>query len=92
MKIAFERRAFDDFTEWAIVNKKVHKRIVILIRDILRQPYAGIGKPESLKHELQGYWSRRINDEHRLLYKVEDGTLIIIACKYHYYLRQGSRT
>jgi len=84
MKVAFEQRAFDDFTEWSMVNKKIHKRIVNLITDTLRRPYAGIGKPEPLKHELQGYWSRRITDEHRLVYKVEAGMLIIIACKHHY--------
>nr|VFK80142.1 MAG: toxin YoeB [Candidatus Kentron sp. SD] len=84
MKIAFERQAFDDFTEWVIVNKKIHKRIVNLITDTLRQPHAGIGRPEPLKHELQGYWSRRITDVHRLVYKVEGDMLVIIACKYHY--------
>nr|VFK15798.1 MAG: toxin YoeB [Candidatus Kentron sp. LPFa]VFK67697.1 MAG: toxin YoeB [Candidatus Kentron sp. UNK]VFK72975.1 MAG: toxin YoeB [Candidatus Kentron sp. UNK] len=84
MKVAFERRAFDDFTEWVAANKKIHRRIVNLITDTLRQPYTGIGKPEPLKHELQGYWSRRITDEHRLVYKVEGDMLVIIACKYHY--------
>jgi len=58
---------------------------VALIKDILRQPFTGIGKPEPLKQELQGYWSRRINDEHRLVYKVSDDAIIIISCKYHYY-------
>nr|VFK43727.1 MAG: toxin YoeB [Candidatus Kentron sp. TC]VFK51273.1 MAG: toxin YoeB [Candidatus Kentron sp. TC] len=84
MKIVFEKRAFDDFTEWAAVNKKIHRRIVNLITDALRQPNAGIGKPEPLKHELQGYWSRRITDEHRLVYKWEGDMFVIIACKYHY--------
>nr|VFJ44662.1 MAG: toxin YoeB [Candidatus Kentron sp. FM]VFJ52565.1 MAG: toxin YoeB [Candidatus Kentron sp. FM]VFK09530.1 MAG: toxin YoeB [Candidatus Kentron sp. FM] len=84
MKIVFERRAFDDFTEWAMVNKKIHKRIVNLITDTLLQPHTGIGKPEPLKHQLQGYWSRRITNEHRFVYKVEADMLIIIACKYHY--------
>lgn len=83
-KVTFEKRVFKDFTDWAIIDKKIHKRIVDLIFDILRHPFTGIGKPEPLKHELKGYWSRRINDEHRLVYKVEGDAIIIIACKYHY--------
>jgi toxin YoeB len=83
-KIVFEGNAFQDFTEWATIDRKLYKRIVDLIKDILRQPFSGIGKPEPLKHELQGYWSRRINDEHRLVYKVSEETITIIACKYHY--------
>jgi len=55
-----------------------------LIKDIQREPFSGIGKPEPLKYELQGYWSRRITDEHRLVYKVEEDLLIILSCKYHY--------
>jgi toxin YoeB len=84
MKIAFEKVAFADFTAWAEQDRKIHKRIVALIMDILRDPHQGIGKPERLKYELQGYWSRRINDEHRLVYRVETETVTIIACKHHY--------
>ncbi len=84
MRITFEKRAFEDFNQWAATDKKVHKRFVNLIVDILRQPYSGLGKPEPLKHELRDYWSRRITDEHRLVYKVEQDALIVIACKYHY--------
>ena len=84
MKVAFEKGAFEDFTSWATDDKKVYKRITSLIMDILRQPYSGLGKPEPLKHELRGYWSRRITEEHRLIYKVEHETVIIVACKYHY--------
>ena len=83
-QIAFESDAFQDFTDWATINRKIYQRIATLIKDILRQPFAGIGKPEPLKQELQGYWSRRINDEHRLVYKVTDDAIIIISCKYHY--------
>lgn len=83
-KIAFEESAFQNFVEWATINRKLYQRIVDLITDILRQPFSGIGKPEPLKGELKGYWSRRINDEHRLVYKVTDEAVIIIACKYHY--------
>jgi len=73
-----------EFTEWASLDKKLYKRIVDLITDALRQPFSGLGKPEPLKHELKGYWSRRINDEHRLIYKVTENTIVIISCKYHY--------
>ena len=83
MIISFEANAFNDFNEWATRDKKLYKRIVNLIKDIRRSPYQGLGKPEALKYELKGYWSRRINDEHRLVYKVEDNRLIIISCKYH---------
>ena len=83
-KITFEESAFQDFIEWAAINKKLYQRIVDLIMDILRQPFSGIGKPEPLKHDLKGYWSRRINDEHRLVYKVNDEAVIVVSCKYHY--------
>ncbi|MCH2245601.1 MAG: Txe/YoeB family addiction module toxin [Crocosphaera sp.] len=63
----------------------MYKKIVELINDILRQPFSGLGKPEPLKHNLKGYWSRRINDEHRLIYQVTDTEIIIISCKFHYY-------
>ncbi|MDP1772963.1 MAG: Txe/YoeB family addiction module toxin [Methylobacter sp.] len=84
MNIAFEQDAFEDFTSWASEDKKLYKRLVSLIKETTRNPYTGLGKPEALKHELQGYWSRRINDEHRLVYKVEADRLIVISCKYHY--------
>ena len=83
-KIIFEWSIFQDFIEWATIDKKLYQRIVDLIMDILRQPFSGIGKPEPLKHDLKGYWSRRINDEHRLVYKVNDEAVIIVSCKYHY--------
>ncbi len=83
-KIVFERSAFEDFTDWATTDKGVHRRIVALILDILRQPFSGLGKPEPLRHELQGYWSRRIDSEHRLVYKVDPDAVTIIGCKYHY--------
>ncbi|MDP2902260.1 MAG: Txe/YoeB family addiction module toxin [Methylovulum sp.] len=84
MIIAFDQCAFEDFAGWASEDKKLYKRLVSLIKETARNPYTGLGKPEALKHELQGYWSRRINDEHRLVYKVETDRLIIIGCKYHY--------
>jgi toxin YoeB len=83
-KITFESSAFEDFNYWAARDKKLYRRIVQLIKDIDRSPFIGIGKPEPLKHELSGYWSRRINDEHRLVYKITDDSIIILACRYHY--------
>ncbi|MBI4641365.1 MAG: Txe/YoeB family addiction module toxin [Candidatus Tectomicrobia bacterium] len=82
--IVFEGSAFTDFVEWSKTDKRVYQRIVTLIMDILRQPFSGLGKPEPLKHELRGYWSRRINDEHRLVYKVTNEAITIVSCKYHY--------
>lgn len=83
-RVIFEQGAFEDFTGWATRDKKIYQRIVTLITDTLRQPYQGLGKPEPLKHELQGYWSRRITEEHRLVYTIEGDALVIIACRYHY--------
>ena len=75
---------WEDYLYWQTQDKKILRRINALIRDIQRDPFAGIGKPEPLKHELSGYWSRRITDEHRLVYKVADNTVYILACKKHY--------
>jgi toxin YoeB len=83
-KIIFEGQAFQDFTEWAAEDRKLYQRIADLIMDILRQLLKGIGKPEPLKHELKGYWSRRINHEHRPVYKISDDSITIASCKYHY--------
>jgi toxin YoeB len=84
MIIAFDPEAFEDFQAWAVEDKKVFARIGSLIKDIMRSPLAGIGKPEPLKYKLSGCWSRRITDEHRLVYKVEKDTVYILSCKYHY--------
>ncbi|WP_427161439.1 Txe/YoeB family addiction module toxin [Aliinostoc sp. HNIBRCY26] len=83
-KIAFEPEAFEQLGQWTIEDKKILKKILDLIKDIQREPFSGIGKPEPLKYELQGYWSRRITDEHRLVYKIEEDLIIILSCKYHY--------
>ncbi len=84
MRIVFEKTAFSDFNDWALKDKKIHKRIIALIKDIYRDPFKGLGKPEPLKHELSGYWSRRISEKDRLVYKVTSQEIIIISCKYHY--------
>lgn len=83
-KVVFEGDAFRDFVEWARIDRRLYQRIANLIVDTLRTPFSGLGKPEPLKHELRGYWSRRINEEHRLVYKVDDEAITIIACRYHY--------
>jgi toxin YoeB len=82
--IAFHQTALDDYSEWAKTDKKLFERIRRIITETAKSPFEGLGKPEPLKHELKGYWSRRITDEHRLIYKVTDEQLIIISCKYHY--------
>lgn len=83
--INFDNDAFDDFCNWAIYDKKVFKKIVELLKSIKRTPYKGIGKPEALKFNKSGYWSRRITLEHRLIYKVDAKNNIFIAsCKGHY--------
>ena len=82
--VAFHQRAFEDYSEWAKSDKKVFDRIRRMIIETAKTPFDGIGKPEPLKQQLRGYWSRRITDEHRLVYKVTDDHLIIVSCKYHY--------
>ncbi|MCD4792055.1 MAG: Txe/YoeB family addiction module toxin [Bacteroidales bacterium] len=84
-KIIFETDAFEDYSNWAIVNIKMFKKITDLLKDIKRSPYKGIGKPEPLKHKRTGYWSRRINREHRLVYKIiENNNILIISVRGHY--------
>lgn len=83
-KVAFVPKAFEHFTQWSSLDKKIYARIVELIKDAQRDPFNGIGKPEPLKHELVGLWSRRINNEHRLVYSVSDEEIIIVSCKFHY--------
>jgi len=84
MTLTFSSKAWDDYLYWQKTDKAQLKRINKLIKDIQRAPFEGIGKPESLKHNLTGYWSRRINQEHRLVYKVTDDGLLIAQCRYHY--------
>ena len=84
MRIVFSTRAWDDYLWWQGQDRKLLKRINQLIHDITRNGNEGIGKPEALKHGFHGYWSRRINDEHRLVYKLVDDEVRIAACRYHY--------
>jgi len=83
-RVLFEKEALKDLKEWANINIKMYNKIIDLLHDINKTPFKGIGKPEALKYELKGFWSRRINKEHRLVYKVTDKEIIVISCKYHY--------
>jgi toxin YoeB len=83
--VIFASRALGDYKNWATGDKKTFKKIIKLIKDIDIHPFTGIGKPEPLKHELAGYWSRRINRKDRLVYKItEQNKILIISCKEHY--------
>jgi toxin YoeB len=84
MNLFFTTEAWDDYLYWQTVDKAVLKKINALIKDIQRTPFTGIGKPEPLKHSLQGCWSRRIDNEHRLVYEIEGNVVKIIACRFHY--------
>ena len=84
MKIVFSSQAWEDYLHWQQTDRKLLKRINDLIKEIVRAPFEGTGKPEPLRHALGGYWSRRINDEHRLVYKVEGDSVLIAQARYHY--------
>ena len=84
MRLIWSRTAWEDYLYWQSVDRKIMIRINTLIKSCLRTPYQGIGKPEALKGDLQGYWSRRITSEHRLVYKTQKDVLWIVACRYHY--------
>ncbi|RLE34796.1 MAG: Txe/YoeB family addiction module toxin [Acidobacteria bacterium] len=84
MKLIFSEHAWDDYLHWQKTDKKTLKQINNLIRDIQRNKYEGIGKPEPLKYALSGYWSRRINSEHRVVYKIENDAILIAQLRYHY--------
>lgn len=82
--IHFEPLAYQDFIDWSNENLELFQKITILIKDIERDPFKGLGKPEPLKKNLQGFWSRRINDEHGLIYRVNNEAIRIISCHGHY--------
>lgn len=84
MNISFTENAWEDYLYWKRMDKKIVKRVYELIRDIKRNPFEGFGKPEPLKYDLAGKWSRRITDEHRIVYQVVERHLIIYTCRYHY--------
>jgi toxin YoeB len=84
MIIKFAALGWEDYLYWQATDRAILKRINLLIRDIGRDPFCGIGKPEPLKHQLSGFWSRRIDDSHRLVYAVENGAILIAQCRDHY--------
>ncbi|MBV5278686.1 MAG: Txe/YoeB family addiction module toxin [Campylobacteraceae bacterium] len=83
-RLIFADQAWDDYVHWQANDQKIVKRINLLIKDIKREPFSGIGEPEPLKYNWSGYWSRRITLEHRLVYKVTDQMILIAQCRYHY--------
>ena len=83
-KTTWTSTAWNDYLFWQKSDKQKLKRINELIKATLRDPFNGIGNPEALKHDLQGFWSRRIDSEHRLVYTIQNQALLIIACRYHY--------
>lgn len=84
MKLIFAATAWEDYLYWQQNDKRIVERINKLVKEVLREPFTGIGKPEPLKHALSGYWSRRITDEHRMVYRVDGDALLIAQLRYHY--------
>lgn len=84
MKLTWSSTSWEDYLYWQKVDKNILKRINELLKNVMRTPFEGIGKPEALKGDLKGYWSRRITSEHRLVYKYEKDEIMIAACRYHY--------
>lgn len=83
-RIVFSKNAWDDYTSWLKEDRRMLKKINDLIKEVQRMPFEGRGRPEALKYDLAGYWSRRIDREHRLVYRVVDEELQIVGCKFHY--------
>lgn len=84
MKVGFSRSAWEDYCHWQVTDKAIIKKLNALISDTIKHPLTGIGKPEALKHNLQGCYSRRINQEHRFVYRVKGDLVEVISVKYHY--------
>lgn len=84
MKLLWEERAWEEYCYWQTLDKKILKKINAIIKDIQRSPYEGLGKPEPLKGNLSGWWSRRINECDRLVYREKDGAILLASCKGHY--------
>lgn len=84
MKLTWSEEAWEDYLYWQDADKRMVKKINALIKDVLRTPFEGKGKPEPLKHNLSGFWSRRITEEHRLVYAIAESAILIAACRYHY--------
>ena len=84
MKLIFAEEAWEDYLYWQTPDRRMVERIHKLIRETQREPFEGVGKPEALKHALSGFWSRRITDEHRMVYRVEGDDLLIAQLRFHY--------
>lgn len=84
MKIIFSQNAWEEYVSWQATDKQILRKINELIKEIQRTPFEGKGKPEPLKFELSGFWSRRIDREHRLIYQIRESNILIVGCKYHY--------
>lgn len=84
MKLIFSEHAWEDAQYWVRTDRQILKRVNRLIQEIVRDPYSGIGKPEPLQHGLAGYWSRRIDDEHRIVYRMSEDAVLIAQLRYHY--------
>jgi toxin YoeB len=84
MKVTFSSQAWEDYLHWQQTDRKLLKRLNALIKEISRTPFEGSGKPEPLRHALAGYWSRRITDEHRLVYQMQDDAVLIAQARFHY--------
>jgi toxin YoeB len=84
MRYIFVDESWEDYLFWQKTDRKMLRRINLLLREISRTPFSGTGKPEPLKYKYKGFWSRRINDEHQLIYKVKDNDILIAKCRYHY--------
>jgi len=84
MILSWAEKAWDDYLYWQQVDKKFVKRINLLVKEIKREPFVGLGDPEPLRHHWSGYWSRRIDREHRVVYKILDDAIVIVQCRYHY--------
>ena len=84
MTITWDSNAWEDYLYWQVNDRKIMKKVNELIKDTMRHPFEGLGKPEMLKENLAGCWSRRIDQEHRLVYKVSDDNIYVLQCRYHY--------
>jgi toxin YoeB len=84
MKITFSDQAWEDYVYWQQTDKNLVKKVNKLIKEIKRTPFEGTGKPEPLKHNLAGFWSRRITEEHRLVYEISEDSILVASCRYHY--------
>ena len=84
MRVAWDEAAWEHYVQWLDLDVKTVRKINALVKECQRTPFTGTGKPEALKGNLRGHWSRRINQEHRLVYRIEADVLIIVQCRYHY--------